>query len=198
MNHLWMFKIAIGIFAIPNLLLGIRGVVTKRPLLVPRRRFVWILAIPLSIPALLLIAFSPFDRLDPVSYVVLIIYSLVSVVMLLVIWKRTEGYSALGVTDESFQEALRSALNRLNLPFEENIFRIRLTSLDAELKASVQFSLGSAELAIKPPAHRSTLNNIVDAMNDYYKTTPCKINRTTSIYFVMSSAIAIIFLVSLI
>jgi hypothetical protein len=196
MSNLWMFKVATGIFAMPLLMLGIRGVVTKKPFLVPLRHFVLIVSIPVFIAAVGgLIFYSPFNALGFAGIVPLIICLLVFGVMFLTLWKQTEGYSAFGVTDESFQDSLRSALNKLNLPFEETIFRIRLTSIEADLHASVHSSLGCAQLIIKHPGRRSTLKSIVDAMNDYFKTVPCKTNMTTNVYLIILNVLTIITLI---
>jgi hypothetical protein len=203
MNHLWIFKVAFGFFAIPFLIIGIRGVVIKRPFLVHLRHFVWIM----SIPVLLLIAiyvglffdrpfnnipFNAFDFPGISLLIAFIVFLLVYGIMFLLIWKQTEGYSVFGVTDESFQEALRTALNRLNLPFEETIFRFRLTSIGADLRASVQSSMGCAQLMIKQSGHKSTLKSIAGAMNDYFKTEPCKTNMTTNIFYIIVGALTII------
>jgi hypothetical protein len=203
MNHLWIFKVAFGFFAIPFLIIGIRGVVTKRPFLVHLRHFVWIM----SIPVLLLIAanvglffdkpfnnipFNTFDFAGISLLIAFIAFLLAYGIMCLLIWKQTEGYSVFGVTDESFQAALRSALNRLNLPFEETIFRLRLTSIGADLQASVQSSMGCAELMIEQSGHKSTLKSIAGAMNDYFKTEPCKTNMRTNILYIIIGALNII------
>jgi hypothetical protein len=60
------------------------------------------------------------------------------------------------------------------------------------LRASVHSSLGCAQLIIKHPGHRSTLKSIVDAMNDYFKTVPCKTNITTNVYLIILSALTVI------
>jgi hypothetical protein len=206
MSNLWMFKVATGIFAIPYFMIGIRGVLTKKPFIVPLRHFILIVSIPLFIAAAGESIFfysqfnstfntpfnSSFDGLGFAVIVLLIIFLLGFGVMFLMLWKQTGGYSAIGVTDESFQDSLRSALNKLNLPFEETIFRIRLTSIETDLHASVNSSLGCAQLMIKHPGHRSTLKSIVDAMNDYFKTVPCRTNMTTNVYFIIFSTLTII------
>jgi hypothetical protein len=199
MSHLWMFKVATGIFAIPLLILGIRGVVTRRPFLVSLRHFVWIMLIPALLPVAAvggLILDGPFNAFDFgfgfVGIILPVVLLLVCGIMFFVLWKQTAGYSAFGVTYESFQGALRSALNKLDLPFEETIFRIHLTSIEADLHASVHSSLGCAQLIIKHPGHQSTLKSIVDAMNDHFKTVPCKTNITANVYLIILSALSII------
>ena len=195
MSNLWMYKVAMGIVVlpilIPTLMIGIRGVVTKKPFLVPLRSF-YKVSIPVFIVAAGGLIFYGSFELGFAGIAPLLIFLLVSGVMFLMLWMQTEGYSAFGVTDESFQDSLHSALNKLNLPFEETIYRIRLTSIEADLHASVQSSLGCAQIKIMHPGHRSTLKSIVDAMNEYFKTVPCRTNMTTNVCSIIFSALIII------
>jgi hypothetical protein len=149
MSHLWIFKVAFGIMAIPFLTVGLRAAVTKRPFLIPLRHFVWIMSISalLSVAALGGLIFNgPFNAFgfwfDFVGIMLLIVFLLPLGIAFFAIWRQPEEYSAFGVTDETFQEALHSALNKLNLPFEETIFRLRLTSIGADLQVAVQSSIG--------------------------------------------------------
>jgi hypothetical protein len=204
MSYLWIFKIAFGIIAIPLLAIGLRGAVTKRPFLVSLRHFVWIMSIPalLSVTAVGGLIFDgpfndePFYALavgfDFVGIILLLVFLLPFGITFFVIWKQAEGYSAFGVTDQSFQEALHSALNKLNLPFEETIFRLRLTSIGADLQVAIQSSIGLGQLTIKQSEHRPVLKNIADAMNEYFKTTSGKLNTVASIYFIIIGALVII------
>jgi hypothetical protein len=43
MNDLWMFDIMLVIFAIPFLALGLRGIVTSRPFLLPASQLIWVI-----------------------------------------------------------------------------------------------------------------------------------------------------------
>jgi hypothetical protein len=200
MNNLWIFKVAFVIMAVPLLASGLQGVITKRPFLVPLRRFVWIMSVPvlLSVAAVGWLIFdspfndSPFNAFDFLGIFFLVVFLLVFGITFFVVWKQTDGYSAFGVTDESFQEALHSALNKLNLPFEETIFRLRLTSIGADLQANVQSSMGFGHLTIKQSEHRQALKNIADAMNEYFRTTSVKLNMAASIYQIIMGALVII------
>jgi hypothetical protein len=209
MSSLWIIKVAFGIIAILLLTIGLRGAVTKRPFLVSLRHFVWIMSIPplLSVAAVGGLIFDgpffdgpyfdgPSNAIDFgfgfVGIILLIVFLLSLGIMFFAIWKQTVGYSAFGVTDESFQEALHSALNKLNLPFEETIFRLRLTSIGADLQVAVQSSMGLGQLTIKQSEHRPILKNIADAMNEYFKTTSGKLNTAASIYFIIMGVLVII------
>ncbi len=216
MGNLWIFKLAIGSFAIPILMIGLRGVVTKRPFLVSDRLIIGIMSISalLSVTALPFIAcgglffdepFSAFNvgsvggndfSFKFVGIILLIAFLIVFFLPLGIAFfalrDQTDGYSAFGVTDESFQEALHSALNKLNLPFEETIFRLRLTSTGADLQAVVQSAMGIGQLTIKPSEHRPILKNIADAMNEYFTKTSGKLNVAASIYSIIMGALALI------
>jgi hypothetical protein len=204
MSSLWIIKVAFGIIAILLLTIGLRVAVTKRPFLVSHRHFVWIMSIPpiLSVAAVggLIFdgpffdgSFNAFDfGFEFVGITLLIVFLLSLGIAFFAIWKRPGEYSAFGVTDESFQEALHSALNKLNLPFEETVFRIRLTSIGADLQVAVQSSMGLGYLTIKQPEHRPMLKNIADAMNEYFKTTSGKLNTAASIYFIIMGALVTI------
>jgi hypothetical protein len=94
----------------------------------------------------------------------------------LVLWK-TRGYVISGATEEYLQNALRAALQKLNLPFEESVARLQLTSLDADLLISVS-GFGSALMKLKQHQHDSVLKQIADDMNVYFATVPGKVNLT--------------------
>jgi hypothetical protein len=204
MSSLWILRIAFGFIAIPFLMIGLRGVVTKRPFLISLRHFVWLMSIPilLSVTAFGEVIFDePFsdgplialnDGFKFVGIILLIVFLLPFGIAFFVMWKQVAGYSAFGVTDESFQDALHSALNKLNLPFEETIFSIRLTSIGADLQVSVQSSMGVGQLSIKQSEHRPILNNIANVMNEYFKTTSGKSKMTASICYIVVGALVII------
>jgi hypothetical protein len=204
MSSQWILRIAFGFIAIPFLMIGLRGVVTKRPFLISLRHFVWLMSIPilLSVTAFGEVIFDePFsagplialnDDLKFVGIILLIVFLLPFGIAFFVMWKKTAGYSAYGVTDESFQEALHSALNKLNLPFEENIFCLRLTSIGADLQVSVQSSMGVGQITVKQTEHMPILKNIADAMNEYFKTSSGKLNRVASTIFIIVGALVII------
>jgi hypothetical protein len=188
MNDLWMLDIMLVIFAIWFLALGLRGIVTSRPFLLPASQLIWVMWIlpigllPMLVPARELFFNLRSNTLGVAGIFSLLVFVLVFGMLFLLLWRERDAYWAFGVTDESFQQALHSALSRLDLPFEESFSRLKLTSVGADLQAGIQSSMGAGELRIEQPQHRSTLKSIADAMNEYFKTEPCKVNITGSIY----------------
>jgi hypothetical protein len=102
-----------------------------------------------------------------------------------------QGYITFGITDTSFREALLAALQELQLPYEEMLSSIRLTSIEADLQVSVQSWVGSGVIKIKQRKHRSQLTEIVAAMNQYFRKSSVSVNLTTCIiYLVMGILMA--------
>ena len=53
-------------------------------------------------------------------------------VVLVTMYFTLPGYTMFGITDTSFREALLAALEKLQLPYEEVVSSIRLTSIEAD------------------------------------------------------------------
>ena len=103
--------------------------------------------------------------------------------ILLMMWYQLKGYVAYAVTDTSFREALLAALQRLQLPYKESLSAIRLTSIEADLQVSVQATAGTGLIKVKQRAHRPVLREIVNAMNEYYRTSSTSTKMTTCVLF---------------
>jgi hypothetical protein len=103
-----------------------------------------------------------------------------------------KGYAAYGITDTSFREALLAALEKLQLPYEETLSTMQLTTIDADLQVSIQSWLGAGMIKIKQREHRSLLAEIVTAMNEYFRvsTTPAKL--LTCIFYLIMGVIMVI------
>ena len=179
-----ILPITFGIMAILSLAVGMRGLLTKRPFLLSNR---WFLATILVVfaPSILLIFLPLFSNdpssLGPMNWLI----ALVGGSLLLVIpvlWFSLKGYAAHGVTDASFREALLAALEKRQLPYEEKLSAIRLTSIEADLQVIVQSWMGTGLIKVKQRAHRSHLKEIVKAMNEYFSASSVSINMRSSIF----------------
>ncbi len=174
-QFLSIFKIVcpilFGTMSTDLLVIALRGIITRRPFLVSYRwllylKFVWF------IPCILLFLFLPvissflllFKWLMPVVFTVgLVIGCFV-----------LKGYSAYGVSDITFREALITTLDKLQLSYEGTLSSIRLTSIrltsvDADLQVAVVSWLGSGMIKIKQREHRTLLTQIVSEMNTYFR-----------------------------
>ncbi|MDE0042991.1 MAG: hypothetical protein OXT74_13210 [Candidatus Poribacteria bacterium] len=173
-----LFPILTGIVGIFFLITGLKGLLTKRPFLISN---VWMLVmmfvifVPMGLSSVMIL-----DG-DPMSWVVPLLYSLVLVVMCY----QLKGFVAFAVTDTSFREALVAALQRLELPYEESLSVIRLTSVEADLQVSIQSWMGTGVIKTKHRAHRSMLKEVVDAMNEYFRTSSVSTNMITCVFWVV-------------
>ena len=175
------FPILSGLMGIFFLVIGVRALLTKRPFLISNR---WLLAImfvffaPMGLSSLLFL-----DR-NPISWVIPLLY----VALLVMMWYQLKGYVAFAVTDTSFREALLAVLQKLQLPYEESLSVIRLTSVNADLQVAIQSWMGTGVIKVKQRAHRSVLREIVNAMNEYFRTSSVSTNMVTCIFWVVIGA----------
>ena len=177
-----IFPITFGIMAIFFLGIGIRAILTKRPFLVSNR---WLLSmfVVVLVPSIVLSLKSfPGEIMNWTS-------SLLLVVVLVMMWYQLKGYVAYAVTDTSFREALVAALQKLQMPYEESLSVIRLTSVNADLQVAVQSWMGTGTIKVKQRVHRSVLKEIVPVMNEYYPTSAVSTNFVSCVFMVVAGVI---------
>ncbi len=182
-----VFLIMFGLLAAFFLVIGLRGILTRKPFLLSNRwllSLMFIIFVPNIILPLILPSSTPFlvKWLNPVIFTV----------VLAMMCFALKGYAAYGVTDTSFREALLNALEKLQLPYEESLSSIRITSVDADLQVSIQSWLGAGMIKIKQRGHLSLLTEIVTAMNEYFRvsTTPAKL--LTCIFYMIMGVVMVI------
>ncbi len=180
-----MFPIQIGLAAAYFLITGLRGIITQRPFLLSLR---WLLALMFLgfLPFILLAFFFALpdadhtemdlmDWLNPATFTVILVIACFTL----------KGYEAYGITDTSFREALRAALEKLQLSYEETLPIMRLTSIDADLQVSIQPWLGAGTIKIKQRKQRYLLIEIVRAMNEHFSISSAPTNLTSCIFSVV-------------
>ena len=178
--------ILFGIAAIFFLTVGLRGILTKRPFLISQRWFLSIMC-AIIIPTILLPSLLSF----PGNFFMRWGSPLMFGFILLMMCYQMRGYAAYAVTDTSFREALVEALHKLQLPYEESLSLIRLTSVRADLQVSVGCT-GTGVIKAKQRAHRSVLRKIVSAMNEYFRMSPVPTNMITCVFFTVAGGFMII------
>ena len=177
-----LFPMVFGFIAIFFFGIGIRAILTKRPFLISNR---WLLAMMfvVLIPAIVS-SFRSFSG-EIMGWMT----TLLPGVILLMMWYQLKGYVAYAVTDTSFREALVAALQKLQLPYEESLSVIRLTSVNADLQVAVQSWMGTGTIKVKQREHRSVLKEVVIAMNDYFRTSAVSTNFITCVFLVVAGAV---------
>lgn len=174
------------------LFIGVRVVLSKRPMFMPSRYFF----------AFMVLAFSPqfvnsanmltgdssnslglLPYLGPLMFVFLLIF----------LWFQMKGYMAIGVSDDSFREALHFSLHKNNLPFEERLSAMHLTSIDAILQVAIQSWMGSGQLKLAKSKDPEVLPNIVTGIREYYIDNNVKPNNFTPIFYIIMGVFMLVF-----
>jgi hypothetical protein len=133
-----VFPAMFGLMAVFTLGTGLRGIIGKRPFLISSRWFSALLALPL-IPILLQFLLLRSRDVGELGFSRVLdwLFPLMCLCVLVSSWLQMKGYLAIAVTDASFREGLLAALKKLELPYEECLSAVRLSSLDADLQVSV-------------------------------------------------------------
>ena len=182
-----MLPIMFGVMAAFFLILGLRGILTRTPYLLSNR---WLLLVMLIafVPSIIMPFFFKINNMDLMNWLNPAIFTVVLVMMFFAL----KGYAAYGITDTTFREALLAALEKLQLPYEESLSSIRLTSIDADLQVAIQTWLGSGIIKIKQREHRSLLQKIATEMNQHFRLSSGPIKHVTFIFYVIMGVFMII------
>ena len=183
-----MVPIWFGIFALFFFVIGLRGILTKRPFLISNRWLLSVMFIALGptilIPVFLQGSDYPFiiKWLNPMMFTVLLVMMCFAL----------RGYVAYAVTDTSFREALLVSLQKLELPYEETLSTMRLTSVEVDLQVSIQSWMGAGQIKVKQRGQGSLLAEIATAMNEHFRTSAAATNLTACIFFVVMGVLMVI------
>ena len=183
------FPIMFGLTAIYFLTIGLRGILTQQPFLVSNRWYlsvIFVVFIPLVLLNISLLLPGNLDAINWVSPLLL-------VVVLVMMWYQLKGYTAYAVTDTSFREALLAALEKLQLPYEESLSVIRLTSIDADLQVAIQSWMGTGIIKVKQRGYHSVLKEVVNAMNEYYRISSVPTKMISCVFYLITGGILVAF-----
>ena len=200
-NMKWVFglygivMIAFGLYVFG---IGLWGLTKKRPLVFAARQLMWFMIaiyIPITIQSFIPL-FDSWGREDTFFVIMPFFQVAIFVLLVFIFLRQMTGYMIFGVSDETFREALTNALNKLNLPYQETISKIKLTGLDADLQAAVASWMGTAQIRIKQQQHIHYANEIAGAMDDYYKNNPVKVNNIAFIVYLILGIFTVAFIVA--
>ena len=186
-----MLPIVFGLMAIFFFYIGLRSILTKRPYLISNR---WELSIMfvVFIPSVLLSLSSP-SGFNVINWV----HPLFIGVVLLMMCYELKGYAVYAVTDTSFRGALLAALQKLQMPYEESLSLIRLTSINADLQVAVQSWSGTGVIKVKKRAHLPVLREVVNAMNEYFRKSSAARNMIFCVYYLVAGGIMVAFAIGM-
>ena len=182
------------------LVLGLRGIILKKPFLFSAKSAFWVILLAFT-PSMIFpvqgfwenYSFTaensmPFDWSD---MLVLLIPLVMYPALLIFYWQILKGYSILGVTDESFRQALYSILDELKIPFEERLSKMHLTQIGADLEANVNSWMGVATIRIRQREHLETLDRIAEGLKRYFAGSHVSVNMQTCVYYVIFGVITL-------
>ena len=185
----FLSPIVIAMLGVYLLGIGLRCILTSRPFLISGK---WMFAgaiVPFLIlavnPLLFSLSYGPIDWLD---WLPLLMFSVAA----LMFWHQTKGYIAFSITGKSFRSGLLAALEKLQLPYEESLSSIRLTSVEADLQVAVQSWMGTGQIKVRQAGHRPLLKRIVNGMNDCFRQGSMGTNRISWLFWVAVGLFALI------
>jgi hypothetical protein len=183
-HHFWIFGIIFSAIALFFLTVGLRGLIVRRPFLFPARAM-FALMVACFLPSIFLSLELLFDHRDGAIRYDSLLSPAMFLIILVMFWIQMRGYMVYGVNAELFGTCLRNALLKLGLPFQESFSVIRLQTIDADLQASVQSWMGTAQLRIKPQKHEATLKTIAKALREEFLRTQAQSGLTVSIFYIL-------------
>jgi hypothetical protein len=180
---MWM-PLTLGAMALGALGVAARGLSTNRPFLFSPR---WFLA---AITAVFWTNFGVTLRhvlraplpSGQVDAGVLVLPGLLAIVTLLMV-VQFRGFLAVGVTGPLFREALFVSIKKLGLPFEQHFSIVRLPSVGAELKMSVQSFTGTAQIKMRHIRGGRALKAIARGMNAYFQSRKIAASSISCLYY---------------
>ena len=175
-----IIPIIFGIMSTFFLVIALRGIYTRRAFLISNRWLLYFMFVVL-IPTILLFLFLPIESSFLLKWFNPAVFTVVLVMMCFLL----KGFTAYGVSDITFREALITTLDTLQLSHEETLSSIRLTSVEADLQVSVQSWMGSGMIKIKQREHRTLLTQIVSEMNNYFRMSSTPSNLTPCIFYLV-------------
>ena len=103
------------------------------------------------------------------------------------------GGIVIGTTGTALRDALRHALRRLSLSYEESAQAFRLPALNNELTVEAMSFDGMFALRLKKFGDRRAIRQLAAEINDFFRTTPAQTNRRVGYGLVVFGAVILLF-----
>jgi hypothetical protein len=103
------------------------------------------------------------------------------------------GGVVIGTTGTALRDALRHALRRLSLSYEESAQAFRLPTLKNELAVEATLFDGMFVLRPKKFGGRRVIRQLAAEINDFFRNAPARINRRFGYAFVVIGAVILLF-----
>ena len=189
-----LFPIVFSVMASFFLIIGLRGWISNKPFVISSRWLQVLVLLGVS-PGMSRFIGLPRPVGEPPGLVALhLLLPVMLVVILFFAYFALRGYTAFGITDASFRDALLHSLQKIGLPYEETLSAIKLPTQGADLQVAVRSWFGTAQLKMKQREFGALLKDIVNGMNEYYQSgAVSKANLTCCIFFAVIGAFLAVF-----
>ncbi len=116
---------------------------------------------------------------------------LVWILIIAISWRASSGYSIYGISSSGLRQALLAVLQKLDLPYTEDMTGITLTSYNAKLGTSMT-GFGVCRLRTSNKQARPVLKQVATELGIYFKTNKVKMSYTFNILYMLIGLILII------
>lgn len=169
--------------------IGGKIIITKKPLIF-HSRWMFLIILILYIPLILfqLRQAFPFDKS---SYLTLTI-PLMLFLLLIYVWFILRGFSIIGISSDSFRNALLYALQKSGLQYTETFNKISLPEINAEINIGMQTWMGTGQFRWKPISANKQMNELIKNIREYFRENDEKIKIITPLFYIIFGIIFII------
>ncbi len=186
------FPLIFALMAFFFLFIGIKVVMSKRPLFMPSKYFFGFIVLAF-LPQFATTVDMLLKGLPGKIGLIFVISPILFGCLLVFFWILMKGYMAIGVSDDSFRDAIHFSLKRINQPFEEKLSAIKLTAINANLQIAIQSWIGSAQLRLKNSQDTILLGEIIAGMNEYYMKNNIRPNNVISLLYILIGFFMLVF-----
>lgn len=179
------------LMAVFFLFIGIKVIVSKKPMLITAKIFFVFMVLAFSPQAVNFFNMYGTEAATRMGFI-LYLNPVIFTVLLVFFWIQMKGYVAIGIYDETFRDALHSALNKNQITFEEQLSIVKLISADANLQVAIQSWIGTGQIRLKKSKDPVLLPKIISGMNEYFLESKVKANNTTAIFYVVMGCLMLI------
>jgi hypothetical protein len=188
MGDVIIYAIIFAFQSLSFILAGLRILTAKRPFIVSQwRQIILVIA-----PTMGILIYGSWPKYPEQSWLpFFLIIGGMTMVCGINLWQFSEGI-VIGTTGAALHDALRQALHRLSLPYEESAQAFRLPTLNNELLAVATATDGVFALRLKRLSNRRAIRQLAAELNDFFRTAPVRTNRRVSYSLVVIGAVLLL------
>jgi len=183
MGDIIIYAILFALQSLTFIVAGLRMLNAKRPFIVSQR---W--QVILSVAPSIGILYTAWPKYPEQSWLpAFLVFGGMTLVLGINLWQFRGGIF-IGATGTTLNDALRHALHRLSLPYEESVEAFRLPTLNNELTAGATAIDGIFVLRLKRFSNRRAIRQLAVEIKDFFSTAPVRTNRRVGYTLVVIGA----------